>query len=119
MLIELAVLGSQHGALHVKGYVGEGDTAPSGVTEAADLGGAVGVVDDRGLGAGHFIGIGHRREDDRRRERPRSKQAEEEQREEGAPDPASLAARLTLGRTFRVPAALGCHGAPPAFDGLP
>ena len=119
MLIEVAILGCEHRALHIERDVSQSDATSCRVAEATDLRAAIRVVDDRGLGASDLVGVRDRGEDDRGREGPRPEQAEEEESEEGAPDPAALAARLTLGRALGVPAALGCHGVPPGFDGLP
>ena len=133
MVIELAILGGEHRALHIEGYVGERDTAPRGVAEAPDLGGAVGVVDDRRLRARDLIGVGHGGEEDRSSEGPGAKEAENEQGEEGAADPAALATRLPVRSGSAAPPGLGLrralgvpaasHGAPPrwapAIGGLP
>ena len=94
VVVELPVLRGEHGALHIEGYVGQRDTAPRGVAEAADLGSAVGVVDDRRLGARDLIGIRDGGEEDRGSERSGTEQAQHQQREESAADPAPLATRL-------------------------
>ena len=69
MVIELAVLRREHRPLYVQGHIGQGDAATSGVAQTPDLGGAVGVVDDRRLRARDLIGIGHGGQVDGGRER--------------------------------------------------
>ena len=94
MVVELAILGCEHRALHVEGYVGQRNAATGRITESADLRRAVGVVDDSGLRARDLIGVGDGREEDRGSKRPEPEQADDEQGEEGAPDPAAFATRL-------------------------
>ena len=122
MVVEVTILRREDGTLDVQRDIRQGDGASVGVTEATNLGGPIGVVDDRGLRGGDLVGLRHRSQDDREGKGTGSQQAEGEQSEEDPPEPVLPAGRLSrLGTAARpgVPTALACHGDPPAIDGLP
>ena len=84
------------GVLHVDRHVLERDAPPRGLTEAADLGDAVGVVHDGCLARRDLIGIGHRGEYDREREGTDTDHGQGEEGEEDPPEPVLLAGLLRL-----------------------
>ena len=61
VLVERAVLGREHRLLHGLGHLVQRDDDPVLLAEAADLGLAVVVVDDRGLRADQVVGLRDRR----------------------------------------------------------
>ena len=80
VVIERAVLGGEHGMLHLEWDVLERHAGATHAADTADLGLAVGVHDLGGLGDGDVVGLRHGKDVNGDREHPRTEHGQCEQR---------------------------------------